>query len=58
MDNKFFENINIFGYLGGRGGGGGFNNQYGSILVHNYNPTISYINLHEKYGSNQILSSN
>ena len=36
MDNKFFicENINIFGYLGARGGGGGFNNQTGPILVH------------------------
>ena len=35
------DNINIFGYLGawvgvGEGGGGGFNNQTGPILVHIY----------------------
>ena len=40
IDNKFFicENINIFGYLGAWGGGGGegFNNQTGPILVHIY----------------------
>ena len=40
MDNKFFicENINIFGYLGAWGGGGGgyFNNQTWPILVHIY----------------------
>ena len=38
MDNKFFicENINIFGYLGARGGREGFNNQTGHILVHIY----------------------
>ena len=58
MNYKFFiympqcENNNIFGYLGGRGGGGGFNNQTGSILVHIY-PLI-YINLDVKYGSNLI----
>ena len=46
------ENINIFGYLGGTGGGGGFNNKTGSILVHIY-PLI-YINLHVKYRSNLI----
>ena len=34
--------INIFGYLGGAQGGGGFNNQTGPILVHIY-PLI-YIN--------------
>ena len=39
------ENINIFGYLGGRG----INNQTGSILVHIY-PLI-YINLHVRHGS-------
>ena len=51
MDNKFFicENINIFHYLGARGGGN-FNNQTGPILVHIY-PLI-YINLHVQYGSN------
>ena len=43
------ENINIFGYLEG---GGGFNNQTGSILVHIY--PLMYINLHVKYGSNLI----
>ena len=38
MDNNFvhiYENINIFGYLAW-GGGGGFNNQTGTILVHIY----------------------
>ena len=51
MDNKFFicENINIFGYLRALGGGGGgFNNQTGPILVHIY-PLI-YINLHVMLG--------
>ena len=35
MDNKFYicENISIIGYMGGPGGGGGFNNQTGPILV-------------------------
>ena len=50
MDNKFFicENINIFGYLGAWGwGGGGFNNQTGPILVHIY-PLFNN-NLHVKY---------
>ena len=49
MDNKFFifENINIFGYLGPGGGGGGFNNQTGPILVH-INPLFNN-NLHFKY---------
>ena len=54
MDNKLFiyKNINIFGYLGdrgggGRGGGGGvLNNQTGPILVHIY-PLI-YVNVHVK----------
>ena len=50
MDNKLFicENINIFGYLGclGEGGGGGVNNQTWHILFHIY-PLI-YINLHVK----------
>ena len=42
------ENINIFGYLlFGGGGGSGYNNQTGSILVYLY-PLI-YINLHVKY---------
>ena len=38
INNMFFicENINIFGYLGAMGGGGGFNNQTGPILVHIY----------------------
>ena len=55
MDNKFFtcENINIFGYLGARGeGGGGFNNQTGPILVHIY-PLFNN-NLHVKYRSIMI----
>ena len=43
------ENINIFGYIGTGGGGGDFNNQTGSILVHTY-PLI-YINVHVKYGN-------
>ena len=53
MDNKFFicENINIFGYLGARGGGG-FNDQTGPILVHIY-PLFNN-NLHVKYRSNLI----
>ena len=55
MDNKFFkcENINIFGYLGARGGGGGgVNNQTGPILGHIY-PLFNK-NLHVKYRSNLI----
>ena len=54
MNNKFCicKNINIFGYLGGGGGEGGFNNQTGPILNHIYPPI--YINLHIKYGSNLI----
>ena len=39
MDNKFYicGNINIFGYMGAwGGGGGGFNNQTGPFLVHIY----------------------
>ena len=53
-DNKFFicENINIFGYLRGQGGGGGCNNQTGPILVHIY--PLFYINLHVKYRNNMI----
>ena len=41
VDNKFFicGNINIFGYLGAWGGGG-FNNQTGTILVH-INPLLN-----------------
>ena len=47
------EHINIFGYLGAwGGGGGGFNNQTGPILVHIY--PLFYINLHVKYKSNMI----
>ena len=54
IDNKFFicENINIFGYLGARGGGGGLSNQTGPILVHIY-PLFNN-NLHVKYRSNLI----
>ena len=54
MDNKFFicENINIFGYLGGGGGGVGFNNQTRPILVHIY-PLFNN-NVHVKYRSNLI----
>ena len=54
IDNIFFicKNINLFGYSGGWGGGGGFNNQTGPILVHIY-PLI-YINLFVKYESNLI----
>ena len=54
MNNTFFinENINIFGYLGTGGGGGGFNNQTGPILVHIY-PLFNN-NLHVKYRSNLI----
>ena len=50
IDNKFFicENINIFGYL--NGGGGGFNNHTGPISVHIY-PLFNN-NLHVKYRSN------
>ena len=55
-DNKFYicENINIFGYMGARGGGGGgcLNNQTGPILVHIY-PLFNN-NLHVKYRSNLI----
>ena len=55
MDNKFYiyicENINIFGYMGARGGGG-FNNQTGPILVHIY-PLFNN-NLHVKDRSNLI----
>ena len=49
-----WENINIFGYLGAwvGGGGGGFNNQTGPILVHIY--PLFYVNLHAKYRSNMI----
>ena len=48
-----WENINIFGYLGAWvGGGGGFNNQTGPILVHIY--PLFYVNLHAKYRSNMI----
>ena len=48
------ENINIFGYLEtwGGGGGRGFNNQTGPILVHIY--PLFYINLHVKYRSNMM----
>ena len=48
------ENINIFGYMGARGGGGGgdFNNQTGLILVHIY-PLFNN-NLHVKCRSNLI----
>ena len=35
----------------GPGGGGGFNNQTGPILVHIY--PFFYINLHVKYRSNK-----
>ena len=48
MNNMFFiyiplcEQINIFGYLGG--GGGGFNNQTGPIWLHIY--SLIFINLH------------
>ena len=54
-DNKFLhicENINIFGYMGARGGGGGLNNQTGPILVHTY--PLFNSNLHVKYRSNLI----
>ena len=49
-----YENINIFGYLGGRGGGGreGLQNKTGPILIHIY--PLLYINLHVKHGSNLI----
>ena len=52
--NKFYicENINIFGYMGPGGGGGGLNNQTGPILVHIY-PLFNN-NLHVKYRSNLI----
>ena len=54
MDNKFFifENFNIFGYLRPGGGGGGFNNQTGPILVHIY-PLFNN-NLHVKYRNNLV----
>ena len=56
MDTKFFicENINIFGYLGARGGGGGFNNQTGPILVHIY-PLLNN-NVQDKYRSIMITT--
>ena len=52
--NKFFicgKHLWLFGGLGG-GGGEGFNNQTGPILVHSY--PLFYINLHVKYRSNMI----
>ena len=57
MDDKFFicENINIFGYLGARGGGGGgggFNNQTGAHLG-SHLPALKN-NLHVKYRSIMI----
>ena len=56
MDNKFYiyvKTINIFGYMGAQGGGGGgFNNQTGPILVH-ICPLFNN-NLHVKFRSNLI----
>ena len=56
MDNKFFicENIDIFGYFGVGGGGGGEASiiRLGPILVHIY-PLFNN-NLHVKYRSNLI----
>ena len=48
-----WKQIYICGYMGARGGGGGwFNNQTGPILVHIY-PLFNN-NLHDKYRSNLI----
>ena len=56
MDSKFYicENINIFDYMGARGGGGGFNNQTGPILVHIY-PVFNN-NVHVKQSDQNLLS--
>ena len=51
-----YENINIFGYLGGRGGGGAGRGppklDWAHIDSHLY--PLLYINLHVKHGSNLI----
>ena len=55
MDNKFYIYVKTYLHLwlyGGPGGGGGFNNQTGPILVHIY-PLFNN-NLHVKYRSNLI----
>ena len=57
MDNKFYicENINIFGYMGARGGGGegvGGSSIFRLDLVHIY-PLFNN-NLHIKYRINLI----
>ena len=53
MDNKFYIYVKTLKSLGPGGGGGeGFNNQTGPILVHIYPPFNN--NLHVKYRSNLI----
>ena len=54
MDNKLYIYVKTLTSLAkwGPGGGGGFNNQTGSILVHIYPPFNN--NLHVKYRSNLI----
>ena len=52
MDNKFYIYVKTLTSLAKWGGGGGFNNQTGPILVHIYPPFNN--NLHVKYRSNLI----
>ena len=55
MDNKFYiyvKTLTSLAKCGPGGGGGGFNNQTGPILVHIYPPFNN--NLHVKYRSNLI----